>query len=163
MIQTLQNWMTARSDREKYLLATAIGLVFGFLAVYGIALPLYSATRAAEKDLQTAIERRGRITAMVQSAKTAQNDIIAPNAAGTGATNVEVLVRETAADAGIEFTDGSNVGQNGFSLRIENVRANALMLWLNRMSAENVAIATLSLQAKTGDMVSVTLQLRQDR
>ncbi|MGL5839958.1 MAG: type II secretion system protein GspM [Sphingorhabdus sp.] len=162
MIEQLKNWFVGRSPREQWLLAAAAVLAGLVVLVYGLLFPGINAIEAAEKDLDAAIERRGRIEARAElfrkvPARPAQSAPALP----AGQT-LENFVKESAAAAGFEIAEGSATGANGFALRMASVKAGALLAWLSRLAAQGVEATEIRLRKGEGGFVAadVTLERR---
>jgi general secretion pathway protein M len=163
MIEQLKNWFSTRSPREQWLLAIAGILAALVLAVYGMLFPGLSAIENAAKDLDAAIERRGRIEARAEQyrKKPAAAALSVP-ALPDGKT-LESFVKESALAEGFEIAEGSAVGANGFTFRMASIKAGALLAWLSGLSQKGVEATEIRLRKGEGGFVAADITLERRR
>jgi type II secretory pathway component PulM len=160
MMEQASNWFAQRSQREQAMLAIAGGLLLLAILVFGVILPGHSLTRSAGRELDMAIERRGRIEAGVALAKAKSPVVSAPPAAVAGAS-LDSLVGESASAGGFEIADGAMVGTDEFRFRLASVKAGALFNWLTALEAQRIELAQITLRKAEGGFVSADVRVRR--
>ncbi len=158
MIEHMKNWFSGLSVREQALLGIAALLGGLVLLVYGIALPSYAATKAAEKELDVATERRGRIEARAALVK--QGPATAAKAA-SALQSLESVISEGAASGGFEIATASALGVDEYSFRLASAKAGPLMMWLTNLEAQGIDLAEIKMQKIDGGFVSADIRVRR--
>jgi general secretion pathway protein M len=160
MIEQMKAWLTARSAREQWMLAIAGALLASVIAVYGIILPGYATIIAAEKDLNSATERRGRIAARAALLSTNADNATPAKIAATAVQTLDAIISESAATNGFEIIDGIASGADEYSFKLPSAKAGALLVWLTALEAQGIELAEIKMRKNEGDFVSADVRLR---
>ena len=155
MIESVRLWFAALTQREKWLVATA-GILAGFsIAVFAIIMPALSVVEKAALDLDEAVQRRGRIVAKVASTQGQRS--VAWTAA---ASDIGLLVTQSAAEKGFDVIKSANAAPGQISIRIDQARAPAFLAWVNELEAQNIVLRTATLRSGANGTVTVEAQMQ---
>jgi len=155
MIESVRLWFAALTQREKWLVATA-GILAGLsIAVFAIIMPALSVVEKAALDLDEAVQRRGRIVAKV--ALTQGQRSVARTAA---ASDIGLLVTQSAAEKGFDVIKSANAAPGQISIRIDQARAPAFLAWVNELEAQNIVLRTATLRSGANGTVTVEAQMQ---
>lgn len=155
MIESVRLWFAALTQREKWLVATA-GILAGFsIAVFAIIMPALSVVEKAALDLDEAVQRRGRIVAKVASTQ-GQRSV----ARTTAASDIGLLVTQSAAEKGFDVIKSANAALGQISIRIDQARAPAFLAWVNELEAQNIVLRTATLRSGANGTVTVEAQMQ---
>lgn len=155
MIASVRLWFAALTQREKWLVATAGVLTALTIVVFAIILPTFSALEKAALNLDEAVQRRGRIVALVASTQGA--------ATGTGretVTDIGLLVTQSAAEKGFDAIKSGNAAPGQIRIRIEQARAPAFLAWVTELEAQNVVVRAATLRSGANGTVTVDAQMQ---
>ena len=155
MIESVRLWFAALTQREKWLVATASILAGLSIAVVAIIMPALSAVEKAALDLDEAVQRRGRIVAKVASTQGQRS--VARTAA---ASDIGLLVTQSAAEKGFDVIKSANAAQGQISIRIDQARAPAFLAWVNELEAQNIVLRTATLRSGANGTVTVEAQMQ---
>ena len=155
MIASVRLWFAALTQREKWLVASA-GILAGLsIAVFAIIMPALSVLEKAALDLDEAVQRRGRIVAKV--ALTQGQRSVARTAA---ASDIGLLVTQSAAEKGFDVIKSANAAPGQISIRIDQARAPAFLAWVNELEAQNIIVRTANLRSGANGTVTVEAQMQ---
>ena len=155
MIESVRLWVAALTQREKWLVATA-GILAGLsIAVFAIIMPALSVVEKDALDLDEAVQRRGRIVAKV--ALTQGQRSVARTAA---ASDIGLLVTQSAAEKGFDVIKSANAASGQISIRIDQARAPAFLAWVNELEAQNIIVRTANLRSGANGTVTVEAQMQ---
>ena len=155
MIAQIRLWFAALTQRERYLVGTASVLTALVVGIFGILLPVVATLKRADTDLDEAVQRRGRIVALVEATQA--------KPAGTGAAasnDIGLLVTQSAAEKGFDLIKSANTTPGQISIRIDQARAPALLAWLSELEAQNVVVRGVTLRSGPNATVTVDAQLQ---
>ncbi|OYY70822.1 MAG: hypothetical protein B7Y00_05260 [Sphingomonadales bacterium 17-56-6] len=155
MIASVRLWFAALNQREKWLVATAGVLSALTLVVFAIILPTFSALEKATLNLDEAVQRRGRIVALVASTQGA-----ATRTGHETATDIGLLVTQSAAEKGFDAIKSGNAAPGQISIRIEQARAPAFLAWVTELEAQNVVVRAATLRSGANGTVTVDAQMQ---
>ena len=155
MIESVRLWFAALTQREKWLVATASILAGLSIAVVAIIMPALSAVEKAALDLDEAVQRRGRIVAKVASTQ-GQRSV----ARTTAASDIGLLVTQSAAEKGFDVIKSANAAPGQISIRIDQARAPAFLAWVNELEAQNIVLRTATLRSGANGTVTVEAQMQ---
>ncbi len=155
MIASVRLWFAALTQREKWLVASA-GILAGLsIAVFAIIMPALSVVEKAALDLDEAVQRRGRIVAKV--ALTQGQLSVPPTVA---ATDIGLLVTQSAAEKGFDVIKSANAAPGQISIRIDQARAPAFLAWVNELEGQNIVVRTATLRSGANGTVTVEAQMQ---
>ncbi|MFN3618813.1 type II secretion system protein GspM [Sphingorhabdus sp.] len=155
MIAAFRLWFAALTQREQYLVGAAGVLTALIVAIFGIAMPVYSMIETAALEHDEAVQRRGRIVATVDAALTPQT--VRGSAV---ATDIDLVVTQGAAEKGFDLVKSSNAPRGQISFRIDQARAPALLAWLTELEAQNVVVRSVTLRSGANGSVTVDAQMQ---
>jgi general secretion pathway protein M len=155
MIASLRLWFAALTQRERWLVGSASVLTGIVVAIYGIVLPVSSAIDQAQLEHDEAVQRRGRIIAMVD---TAQAQPTSKPSGGVG--DIDLLITQSAAENGFDVVKSPNTAPGQINIRIEQARASALLSWLTELEGQNVIVRGVTLRSGANGTVSVDAQMQ---
>jgi general secretion pathway protein M len=160
MIEQATTWYLGRSKRERVLLGVAGTLTLFAVLAYGVVLPSYSAIKGAERQLDIATERHGRIEARTALAKA--NPTVAGNIQATeSGALLSAIVSESAAAQGFEIADGVAAGTDEFAFRLASAKAGALLVWITSLEAQGIMLAEIKMRKGDGGYISADIRLRK--
>ena len=155
MIASVRLWFAALTQRERRLVATA-GVLTGLaILVFAIIMPALSVVEKAALDLDEAVQRRGRIVAKVASTQGQRS--VARTAA---ASDIGLLVTQSAAEKGFDVIKSANAAQGQISIRIDQARAPAFLAWVNELEGQNIVVRTATLRSGANGTVTVEAQMQ---
>jgi len=155
MIEPVRLWFAALTQREKWLVATA-GILAGLsITVFAIIMPALSVLGKAALDLDEAVQRRGRIVAKVAST---QGPLSVRRT--VAATDIGLLVTQSAAEKGFDVMKSANASPGQISIRIDQARAPAFLAWVNELEAQNIVVRTATLRSGANGTVTVEAQMQ---
>jgi general secretion pathway protein M len=155
MIASVRLWFAALNQREKWLVATAGVLTALTLVVFAIILPTFSALEKARLNLDEAVQRRGRIVALVASTQGAGT-----RTGRETASDIGLLVTQSAAEKGFDAIKSGNAAPGQISIRIEQARAPAFLAWVTELEAQNVVVRAATLRSGANGTVTVDAQMQ---
>lgn len=155
MIASVRLWFAALNQREKWLVATAGVLTALTLVVFAIILPTFSALEKARLNLDEAVQRRGRIVALVASTQGAGT-----RTGRETAMDIGLLVTQSAAEKGFDAIKSGNAAPGQISIRIEQARAPAFLAWVTELEAQNVVVRAATLRSGANGTVTVDAQMQ---
>ncbi len=157
MIEMCKDWFAARAPRERWLLAIAAMMLALVIVIYGLLFPAMDAFSTARKDLNAAIEQRGRIEAKAASFRSiAPSGTVVPQLAGQ---SLQVVVKDSAENAGFELAEVNSNGPNAVRFRMASVKAGALLAWISQMEAQGLELSEIQLRKTEGGFVSADVAL----
>ncbi len=156
MIANMRTWFLALSRREQWLVGVASMLTAWVLLVFGIILPAMSAIDAARLAHDEAVQRRGRIEAMVEGASRQQ-----PSGVAVSSADIDLVVTQSAAEQGFDLIKSAGGGQGQISFRIDAARAPALLAWLAELEAQGVDVRTVNLRGGASGSLTVDARLQR--
>ena len=148
-------WFAALTRREQWLVAMGLLLAGLVLAVYAIMLPTLAAIDRAKSEHDTAVERRGRIVATVETAR----GVGSPRKV-IQAADINLVITQSAAEKGFDAVKSANATPGQISIRIDQARAPALLSWLTELEDQNVVVRSLTLRSGGNGTVTVDAQLQ---
>ena len=155
MIASVRLWFAALTQREKWLVATA-GVLTGLtLLVFAIIMPAVSLIEQAEVDHDEAVQRRGRIVALVAATQGQPNGNRPAIASDLG-----LLITQSAAEKGFDIIKAANGSPGQISIRIDQARAPALLAWLTELEEQNVIVRGITLRSGANGTVTVDAQMQ---
>ena len=155
MTGSIRIWFAALTRREQWLVAMGALLAALVIAVYAIILPTLAAIDRAQSEHDTAVERRGRIVATVEAARSVES----PRKA-TQAADINLLIMQSAAEKGFDVVKSPNATPGQISIRIDQARAPALLSWLTEIENQNVVVRSVTLRSGANGTVAVDAQLQ---
>lgn len=157
MIEQVKAWFETRAPRERWLLGTAALLVAAVIAVYGLLFPSLAALSSAGRELNTAIEQRGRIEAKVASFSKA-SPRGAPSALA-GGQSLQAQVKSSAESTGFEIAEVNAGGPSRVTFRMARVKAGALLAWISQMETQGIELSNIQMRKIEGGFVSADVEL----
>ena len=158
MIAAIKIWFYGLSQREQWLVGIAGALGALVILIFGIIVPGIGAIENAEKAHDAAVERRGRIEAMVANAGTAK-----PSGAAVSAADIDLVITQSAAENGFDLLKSTGTAPGEVSFRIDSARAPALFGWLSTLEAQGIEAGNLTLRGNAAGAVTVEARLRRVR
>lgn len=157
MIGAFRDWFAGLSLREKILVSILGALVAIVILWLGIYAPLDRAIANAEAEHDAAVERRGRISAMVEALEAgAGAEIVAIDAP------LDLYVSQSAGEVGFTLARNELQGPGRAALSISSARPPALMGWLADLEARGIRVESLTTQPAGPDIVSAEIVLARD-
>jgi general secretion pathway protein M len=155
MMALLRNWFIGLSRREQWLVGIAGGLTAVVVLLFGILLPTLSAIDATKLELDEAVQRRGRIEALVEGVSNQKPSRPSGNA------NIDLAVTQSAAEQGFDLIKSAGGADGQISFRIDQARAPALLAWLSGLEAEGIDVRTIALRGGAAGTLTVDAQLQR--
>jgi general secretion pathway protein M len=158
MIGALRSWFAGLSQREQRLVGTAGILAAFVMLVFGIIMPAMAAIDNARMAHDEAVERRGRIEALVARATSAT-----PTNGTAVVADIDLVVMQSAAESGFDVLKSENAAPGEISFRIDQARAPALLGWLSALEDNGLQTESLNLRSGPAGVVTVEARMRQTR
>lgn len=156
MIARAFAWYLGLTRRERVLVAIAAALAALVLLAYGLVLPLDRALHASVVRHREAVERSGRLTAML-----AELDKPAAGRAATAVGPVDQLVATSAETAGMVIQSNQAQGNDAATVAITGASATGALRWLDGLSAQGIAVAALTMTPAADGSVALNATLRR--
>jgi general secretion pathway protein M len=148
------DWLSGRTRRERHLILLMLAIAAPVLAWLLVIRPLDTAHDAALDEHLAAIDRHGRVLALAEAAKsTASRPLDASKA------DLQLVVTQAAAQAGITLESASPSGANAIDLAVAGGRATALGQWLAQFEARGIAVQQLSMTPLPDGTVNMSARL----
>jgi general secretion pathway protein M len=158
MIDALKSWFAGLSQREQRLVGAA-GILGAFiLLVFGIIMPALTAIEDARTAHDEAVERRGRIEALVARATAAK-----PTNNAAVVADIDLVVTQSAAESGFDVLKSESAAPGEISFRIDQARAPALLGWLSELEDKGLQTESLTLRGSPAGVVTVEARMRLTR
>lgn len=156
MIVAVRTWFVNLSDREQWLVGVAGVLAALVVLIFGILLPSLSAIDQAEVAHDEAVQRRGRIEAIVEATA-------AQKAAGSpvSGANIDLIVTQGAAEKGFDLIKSANGAPGQMTFRMDQARAPALFAWFAELETQGVEVRSITLRGGASGSLSVDAQLQK--
>lgn len=157
-MNTLRNWWSSRSGRERVLVALAAAALLGVLAWQAVMVPL----GAARADLERVIAVRADALARLEAAAPALHG---KTANATNRVPAERLLTHTERLLGQAGLDGEGtriepLTPDGARVRVSGARFDAVLAWLEALAGSGVAVPELDLRAAGPGSVDGSAVLR---
>jgi general secretion pathway protein M len=126
MIARIESWWTARTPRERVLLATMSVALVAFVLWFGAYRPLAQAHAAAERRYDAALSEQAAVRAAAARIRRLQAQATAPTRTAPPAE----AVNASAAEAGLTLTRVEPEEAGGVQAAIGGVSSTKLFAWL---------------------------------
>lgn len=157
MMERVRNWFLALSPREQWLVGIAGVVALVTIAIFGVAIPLSNALKAAKADHAEAVVRHGRIKSKVELLEGGE-----PGRVAGITVPLDRFVGESATETGLEPEEISVEG-NAVRLKIASVRPVALFEWLSRLETRGLRARNVRLTpAASGNTVAADIALERE-
>lgn len=156
MMQRLNAWYIALTQRERTLVGIAAALAALVLLVYGLVLPLGHALDMATTRHREATDRAGRIVAGLETLKRA----LAARSAGL-AGPLDQAAEASAQEAGFVVQSRERRGADSVVLAIASARPSAVLAWLDGLEQEGLTVEQVTMTPAPDGSVSVSVALRK--
>lgn len=156
MMQRLNAWYIALTQRERVMVSIAAALAALVLLVYGLVLPLGHALDAATARHREVTDRAGRILAGLEMLKRA------PSARSAGlAGPVDQAAEASAQEAGFVVQSRERRGADVVVLAIASARPSAVLAWLDSVERIGLTVEQVTMTPAPDGSVSVSVALRK--
>lgn len=153
MIAKLRSWLLARTPRERRLLLLMVAIALPLLIWLATALMMHAYDNAVRDHLE-AVDRNGRVRTLADAARTA------PGANGeTIAADLELVVMETATQAGISLQGAESKAPNSLDVQVSGASATAAVLWLRGLAARGIQVEELRMTPSPDRTVAMSVRL----
>lgn len=156
MMQRLNAWYIALTQRERVLVSIAGALAALVLLVYGLVLPLGHALDAATTRHRETTERSGRIVAGLEMLKRVP---AARSARIAGPVDQAALA--SAQEAGFVVQSRELRGADMVVLAIASARPSAVLAWLDGVERKGLTVEQVTMTPAPDGSVSVNVTLRK--
>lgn len=150
MKNRLRDWFLGLSRREQVLVSVMLALIAAVLFWLLLFLPLDSAIEEAEARHVAAVERHGRIAALVEALEGA-----GPVEARAVDVALDRYVAQSAADAGFTLERNALQGADRLAVTLGSARPPALMAWVADLEARGIRVESLSTRPAGPDTIAV--------
>lgn len=159
MIVRVREWYAVRSVREQRLLMAMAAIALPLLAWLLIVQPLGRAYDEALEEQLEAVDRHGRVLALVEAAS--RTGPARPVSAATG--DLQLHLTESASQAGIALQSATPVDSDTIDVAIEASTAPSIGRWLRDLEARGIAVQELRMTPQANGMASLTARLARSR
>lgn len=160
MTQTLRNWWTGLSTRERWLVGIAGTLTALVLLWFAVIMPLVNGLAAARERHTAAVERHAGVAARARMAEQQAGR-------GTAVTRVsgrvDIIISQSAAEQGFILSRNDAVGESSASIAIGNARAAAVFTWLGLLEAQQLIASELTIRPNADGTVAVTATITRSQ
>ena len=150
----IRDWFLSRTKREQRLVLLMVAIAVPVLAWLLIIRPLGAAYAAALDDHLAAIDRRGRVLALAEAAKSAPARRVEANKA-----DLQLIVTQAATQAGITLQGANASGPNTVEVAVAGGRATVLGQWLAQFEAQGIAVQQMTMMPQPDGTVSMSARL----
>lgn len=157
MTESLQNWWSGLSQRERWLVGIA-GVLALAVILWGLGRPAYAAIADLEAQHRAAIEREGRVAAKVQLLGQRPAKSLAATA---NAVAIDQYLAQSAGEIGLTLDRNEARGQEQATIAIATARAPVLTDWLASLEAQGFIIDQLTITPAADGTVGLTAELRK--
>jgi len=155
MIVAVREWYGGRTRREQLLLLAMVAVAVPVLLWLLVVGPVTSAYRDSLNEQLEAVDRHGRVLALAEAAKARPARGRAPDAGA----DIQLLLTEAAAQAGIALQQATPDGQDSANVAASGVRAPAVAQWLRELDARGIAVGELRMTPQADGTVSISARL----
>lgn len=155
MIVRVREWYAGRSTREQRLLLVMLAIAMPLLVWLAVVQPLGEAYDEALREQLEAVDRHGRVLALADSAKTRQS----VDSRSPAAVDLQLLVTESASQAGIALQAVNPSGTDSVDVTIEGASAIAVAQWLRGLEARAIAADELRMTPRPDGTVGTSVRL----
>lgn len=155
MIAVVREYYASRSLRERRLLLAMTAIALPLLLYLIVIMPLGRAYDAALEDQLEAVDRNGRVRAMVSAARTSGSRVPAP----PGGAEIALVVTEAATQLGLTVDSNSPAGPNAVTIGISQARAGAAVGLLRDFESRGIRVEDLRMTPSGDGTVSMTARL----
>jgi general secretion pathway protein M len=158
MTMGLKDWFLGRTQREQRLVLLMVAIALAVFVWLLVVRPLGASYRDAVQDHLAAVDRHGRVLALVDAVKAAPARPV-----GATTADLELIVSQAASEAGIALEAMSPNGTNAIELTVVGGRATALAQWLAQLEAQGIAVQQLSMTPLPDGTVNMSARLARWR
>ena len=155
MIGRAQLWYAALTQRERGLVAIALGLAAAVLLVFGVVLPLGAAHDAAHIRHSAATQASARLLAQL-----AALEAPAPPRSSIAGPLAQV-VAASADSAGFVLQSNQPRGNDATLVVVPTARPPAALAWLDGLAAQGIVLENLTMTPAADGSVAVNATLRR--
>lgn len=157
MTERLQNWWTALSARERWLVGIAAVLALGVI-LWGLGRPAVAAFIDLDSQHRAAIEREGRVAAKTQllAQRPAQS-----LGAAVDAAQIDQYLAQSAGEIGLTLDRNEARGTDRATIAIATAKAPVLTDWLASLEGQGFIVDQLTITPAADGTVGLTAELRK--
>lgn len=159
MIINLQQWWSARSNREQKMLAAMMAVICLFLLWFGVWQPLANGLRSAHSRFDRAVVDLATVKEKATALKTLRARPVQP--LGVPLTS---FVSQSASDAGFTLSRAEPSGTDSVAIAIVSAKSPALMAWLSTLEVRGIFVSEISIRPNSDRTIAAeaTLKMRSE-
>jgi len=155
MIVAVREYYASRSVRERRLLLAMSAIALPLLLYLAVIMPLGRAYDTALEEQLEAVDRNGRVRAMVSVARSGGPRVPAP----ADGADIALVVTEAATQLGLTVDSNSPAGPNAVTIGISQARAGAAVGLLRDFESRGIRVEDLRMTPSGDGTVSMTARL----
>ena len=150
----VRDWFVGRTRREQGLILLMLAIALPVLAWLLVVRPLKAAYDAALDEHLSAIDRRGRVLALAEAAKSRPSRRLEANKA-----DLQLVVTQAASEAGITLQSAKPSGANEVDVAVIGGRAITLGQWLAQFEARGIIVQEMAMAPLPDGTVTMSARL----
>lgn len=146
----MRDWWLQRSRREQILLQVMALIALPIIAYFLLIKPLLEWEERARADYLVALDRQGRVAAMVGG----------PDGAADGYDgSLALLVGNSAEEIGLQLDSNVEEGPDRLRIAVEEASGSAALAWIDRLESSGLSVEALQITPTGSGNVSIEATL----
>ncbi|MBB3764894.1 type II secretion system protein GspM [Sphingomicrobium lutaoense] len=142
----MNEWWQARSQREQVMLGIMALIAVPVIGYFLVLKPLLDWENRAREEYLMALDRQGRVSAMVGGPE---------SGADSFEGSLEAFVGNSAAEIGLTLEESVAEGPDRLRIAIPEASGPAALAWIDRLEAEGLRVSALRIEPAGSGNVSI--------
>ncbi|MEQ1510387.1 MAG: type II secretion system protein GspM [Sphingopyxis sp.] len=161
MIDTLRNWWTSHSLRDRWVIGLIAITTIIVVAWLGLWRPLSDALDGARESHAIAVERHAAIAARVREYEALRQG--GPQRTAPSSGRLDLILSQSAAEQGFVLSRNDAMGEDQSAIAIPSATAPALLNWLGALEGQAILATELAIRPNANGTVALTATMRRAR